>query len=286
MTDQTDVDRQDALDSAARHAARLLHAFGWLRVLVEPGREPRPAPPLLTDTARHWLGIQSAAEAADRVANLRAGLSAAPTGQVPIRLEMLTAQHHALTVVDQLVDRVERAGARARLGVPATGRNIVRVLDWLAGDGGPPCWAVTTGGVAYRRGALADVADLRVLDHVAHRLQEVADRARMAIGMTEERTAPYPHQPCPACRRRSLEIDATLRNERYWTVGCTSAACRCTGPGCPCLQRHAIEGRGHVWTYAELPTLHVAQQRHRLSHPVRSAAVGHGGWSSRRRGER
>lgn len=286
MTDTKEVERQEALNSAARHAARLAQAFGWLRVLVEPGREPRPAPPVLTDTARHWLGVHSASEAADRIANLRAGLAAAPAGQVPVRLEMLSAQRRALDVVDQLVAQVERAGARAGLGVPATGRNLVRVLTWLAGDGGPPGWAVTPGGVVFRRGALADVADLRVVDQVATRLQEAADRARAAAGITTERTAPYPNQPCPACRRRSLEIDATLRDERYWTVGCISERCLCTGPGCPCLQRYAIEGRRHVWTYAELPSLELAQQRRRLSHPVRSAAVGHGGWSSRRKGER
>lgn len=102
----------------------------------------------------------------------------------------------------------------------------------------------------------------------------------------EEAIAPYPNQPCPACRRRSLQIDATLPAERYWTVRCISAACRCTGPGCPCDQPVRIEGRGHVWAYADLPRLALAQQRIRLTHPVRSAATGHGGWPNRRRGDR
>ncbi|MEV7268420.1 hypothetical protein AB0N38_33175 [Micromonospora aurantiaca] len=263
-----------------------MRAYGWLLLLTEPGREPRPAPPLLTDEQRHVAAVRAEAEAADRAANLRAGLSAGPAGAVPVRLEMLTAQAAAVRAVAALAARVAVAAPVMPFGVPVTAGTVVHAVDWLAGDGGPSCWAAPAASPPYRRGVLVDVADLRLVDQVARGLQAAADRARAAAGIVDEAIAPYPNQPCPACGRRSLQIDATLPQERYWTVRCLSAGCRCAGPGCPCLQRPALEGRPHAWTYAELPRLELAQHRRRISHPVRSGAVGHGRWASRRRGER
>lgn len=274
--------RQDALDSAARHAARLTRAYGWLLVLAEPGREPRPAPPLLTDEQRHLAAVRSRAEATDRAGNLRSGLSAGAASPAPVRLDMLTARADAVRVIAELAARVTVAGAMP-FGEPVAERNLVHAVDWLAGDSGPSCWAAPAAGPAYRRGVLVDVADMRVVDQVARGLRSTADRARTAAGIVEEAVAPYAVQPCPACGRRSLQIDATLPQERYWTVRCISAGCRCAGPGCSCLQRPAMEDRPHAWTYAELHLLELAQQRRRISHPVRSGAVGHGGWSSRRK---
>jgi hypothetical protein len=284
VTDRPPIDRQDALDSAARHATRLVRAYGWLLVLTEPGREPRPAPPLLTDEQRHLADVRAAAESADRASNLRTGLSAGAASPAPVRLEMTTARQDTVATVADLAARVTVAGA-IPFGEPVTARSVPHALDWLAGDGGPPCWAVPADGRAYRRGVLADVVDSRVVDQVATRLRRAADRARAVAGIVEEAIAPYPNQPCPACGRRSLEIDATLPSERYWTVRCISTSCVCTGPGCPCLQATRWEGRRHAWGYGDLSRLALAQRRRRLSHPVRAGAVGHGGWASKRKGE-
>lgn len=280
------TDRRDALDSAARHAHRLTRAYGWLHVLAAPGREPRPAPPLLTDEQRRVAAIRSAAESADRAANIRTGLSAAPAGAVPVRLEMLTARAAVVHAVAELSVRLVVDGHVGPFGEPIREHTLVHAVDWIAGDGGTPSWAVPSVGPAYRRGVLADVDDPRLVDRAAAVLRTAADRARAAAGIVDDAIAPYPTQPCPACRRRSLQIDATLPHERYWTVRCISTACRCTGPGCPCDQPVRLEGRGHAWTYADLPHLARAQQRHRLDHPVRSGATGHGGWPSRRRADR
>lgn len=280
------VARQDALDTAARHAHRLVRAYGWLHVLTTPGRDPRPAPPLLTDSQHRAAATRAAAEAVDRVATLRAGMSAAPAGAVPLRLGMVATRAATVRAVADLAARLVVAGVPP-FGDPVTERNLPYVVDWIAGDGGPRSWAAPAAGPAYRRGVLADdVVNARLVDLVATALRGAAERARQAAGIVEDAIAPYPNQPCPACRRRSLQIDATLPAERYWTVRCISAACRCTGLGCPCDQPVRIEGRGHVWTYADLPRLALAQQRIRLAHPVRSAATGHGGWASRRRGDR
>lgn len=281
MTPHDELDRAEALDSAARHAARLVWAFGWLRVLAEPGREPRPAPALLSDAQRERIAEESASEATDRQANIRAGLSAFPTGAVPVRLEMLNAQARALRAAGRIVRHVGRAYGTG-YGDPVAADNLVDALDWLAGDGGPPCWAVDAAGVVRRRNVLGEVEDWRVVDRTATALRDAAEDARAMAGITTERVAPYPNQPCPACRRRSLEIDATLRDERYWTVVCLREACVCAGPGCPCYQHHPREGARHAWSFGELPRLAWAQDVHRRRHPVRAGAAGHGGWAERR----
>jgi len=237
----------------------------------------------MTDRQQRRAAEQSAAEAVDRQANMRAGLAAAPAGAVPVDLAAVMAQRHAVRAVGRIVRQVCRAG-RHRYGSEVRGDDLVTALHWLAGDGEPMRWAVTAAGVVYRCGVLSDLDDVDAIDRVATALREAADAARAVAGITDERVAPYPVQPCPACRRRSLQVDATLRNPAYWTVSCIREACVCTGPGCGCYQRHRMEGRRHTWSSAELAMLDWAQARHRRAHPVRSGVTGHGGWAERRGG--
>ena len=281
LTDPTaERRRAEAIDTAGRHADRMVTAYGWLLVLTEPGREPRAAPRLLSDTQRAESARQAAAEAADRRANLRAGLTAGPASGAPLQLGMVHARTRAVGAVAHLVGEVDaRLPPQHRFG-PVTAATVPAALDWLAGPG-PARWATSTAGVTRRRGVLVDV-DVPLVVRAGDRLARAADEARAAAGIVTDRVAPYPVQPCPACRRRSLEIDATLRNERYWTVRCISASCVCLGSICGCRRRGTILGRQHAWSWGELPMLAWAQDQHRRSYPVRSATVGHGGWAERR----
>lgn len=278
--------RLDALDSAARHAARLVRAYGWLRVLTEPGRESRPAPPLLTDDQLAWAREQSAIEAAERDSYAFA------TGATPARLDVITAQTRAVRVVGRLVRTVGRATGH-RFGVMVTLHQLPHALDYLAGDGldylvdepPPRQWAGTSGGELYPRGVLG-YAPTTTVDRIVEQLREAADAARTVAGITEDRVLPFSEGKCPACRRRSLQIDATLARPEHWTVTCISEACVCAGPGCGCRQQIRIEGRRHGWPYAELDGPWGLRQAIRFAqehHPIRSGVAGHGGWAERRR---
>jgi hypothetical protein len=280
-----DVELADARYSAARHAARIVRAFGWAAVLTEPGREPRPAAPLLTDAQRERIAEEAAAEAADRKENLRAGVTALGPSPSPLRPEMLIVRAQVLRTTARLVKRIERASGRTYAGPRLTDRDVVYALDFVAGDGGPPCWAGRPGGPPYRRGVLGEISALTTVEDVGEQLGELADEAGTAVGITTDRIAPYPRQPCPACGRRTLQTDATLANPKYWTVVCISEACRCTGTGCPCRRSVRWDGGRHAWSYGELTGPHGldrAQAAQRAGHRVGSAAVGHGGWQERR----
>lgn len=270
---------QYAVFDAAGHAARLVRAVGWLTVLTVPGREPRPSARLLSDKQLAQLQEQARAEQVERAA------SAMPASPAPARLDAIAATVEAVRVVGRIV-RTVAAAAPHRFGTRVRLSNLVHALDYVAGGGDPaPSWAVDRTGAAYRRCSLVEVRDQDLVAKVVRQLAAAADTAASTAGIRTDRVLPYPGGSCPACRRRSLRIDATLANERYWTVTCISEACRCTGIGCECRQGVRVEGRHHAWSYGELDGpngLHRAIAAAHRRDPVRSGVAGHGGWSDRR----
>ncbi|HEX8345042.1 MAG TPA: hypothetical protein VF657_09895 [Actinoplanes sp.] len=281
MTDRGNhmTEHDYAVADAARHAARLLRAVGWLAILTVPGTEPRPAPRLLSDEQLAQMQDLARAESAERAA------SAMPASSAPARLDAIAARDAAVRSTGRIVRTVARA-APHRFGTAVTLLNLRHALDYIAGGGDPaPGWAASATGETYRRCALAELPDTAVAEHVARRLGEAADAASAAAGIRTERVMPFPGGACPACRRRSLQVDATLADERYWTVTCISDACRCAGPGCGCGQGVRIEGRRHAWPHSEFDGPDGLRRAITLSrrHPIRSAAAGHGGWAERRR---
>lgn len=291
MTRTTDLPPDEALalaDAVARaeyHAGQLLRAYAWLRVLATPGREPRPAPRLLSDRARDARAAQEAAEAKDRRRSPRVGVGALATTAAPASLVMLDAQAAVVRTVGRLTRKVGRhVPAQHRLPARRRARpsDVVDALYWLAG--GDPGWAVSPAGEVVRQGVLAEVRSERVVEQVVEDLRDAADAARSAAAITPDRVVPYPGGPCPACGRRSLQIDATLSNPRWWWVECISEACVCSGPGCPCGRLPFSTDRGrHSWRGAQLQRLDAAIAARRRRAPVRSTVRGHGGWPERRR---
>lgn len=261
----SEITLEDACADAAEVVERLRHGLGWARVLMVPGREPRPAPPVLPDHVRERLAAQSRVEWAERedarrdpAAGLGVGTTVpAPGGgaasAAPVAVALLDVQELVARVVRQLVLEVEAAGdGRVRFGSRiGTVVEVVDALDWLAGSPAP-VWAVTPAGVVRRWCVLGDVGKPRLAGDVAAALGRLAERVRAAVGILTDRVLPWPGGRCPACRLRTLEIDVTLRDPQWWTVRCISEACRCTGVGCPCRRRLRYEGRPHAWSGAEL----------------------------------
>jgi hypothetical protein len=270
---------QYAVFDAAGHAARLVRAVGWLTVLTVPGTEARPSARLLSDEQLARLQEQARAEQAERAA------SAMPASPAPARLDAIAAVVDAVRVVRRIVHNVA-AAAPYRFGLGVQLDDLVHALDYVAGGGDPaPSWAVDGAGAAYRRCSLIEVRDHDVVDQVVRQLGMAADTASEVAGIRTDRIMPFPGGSCPACHRRSLRIDATLADERYWTVTCISEACRCTGSGCGCRQGVRVEDRHHAWSYGELDGpngLHRAIAAALRRNPVRSGVAGHGGWSDRR----
>jgi hypothetical protein len=245
-------DVQDARDEAARQAARLRRALGWLAVLAEPGREAAPPPPLLTDEQRRLAAVQARQERADRVATLAAGGSALAPSPAPLRVAVLDAQITAGRVVARVTELAATTipAPTVRPHVPA---DVVAGLDWLAGPG--PVGVAAGAGVVVCRGVVWELEDQGLLVELGRRLAAGAARARAAAGIGADRVVPFPGGRCPVCRSRSLELDRTLPGERWWVVRCISASCRCQGPGCACGQRVRYAGRRHVWTFGEFAEL-------------------------------
>lgn len=273
----------DAVARAEYHAAQLLRAYAWLLVLTTPGREPRPAPGLLSDRALESRAAEAAKEAAERRKSPRVGVGALATTAAPAAVVMLDAQAAVVRAVGRVTRRVgrhipptHRLPARRR----ARPSDVVDAIHWLAG--GDPAWAVSPAGEVLRQGVLSELQSLRVAERVVEDLRDAADAARSAAAITPDRVVPYPGGPCPACGRRSLQIDATLSNPRWWWVECISEACVCTGPGCPCGRLPFSTDRGrHSWRGAQLQRLDAAIAARRRRSPVRSTVRGHGGWPDR-----
>lgn len=292
--------------------ASLRKEWAWLEDLVEPGRDSAPLP-LLTDAQRARQAAAAAAERdewADQSAWLPRGarqfapaaasaLAPSPAAARVTVVDARIAVHHL--VVD-VAHRAANALATRWVGGRAGDAAVVDVLDWL--EGPPPCWIATADGTIWRippGGALAELHDVALVVDVDAALQRALAIVRRACrDSVGEHTVPVDHR-CPACGRRSLQLDYVhpdllvdaldgQRARRGWTVNCISEACRCTGEGCGCRQRVRYAGRRHAWRYGELSgpdglwtAIAVADRRRRgPDSRVGSGAAGHGGWAERR----
>ncbi|MCW6010330.1 hypothetical protein K1W54_38145 [Micromonospora sp. CPCC 205371] len=292
--------------------AGLRTAWGWLGELVEPGRDSAPAA-VLSDAMRARLDELAAAERADRYAppvNLPPGARqfasssayALPATRAGARIAVVDARArvHAL-VVDAARMVADQLGT-VYVGDRAGDAGVLDALDWL--DAPPDRWVATAGGVVWHRrhgGVLDQLRDADAAARVDTALQRALRLARAAARDVDgEHTAPVDGR-CPACGRRSLELDfvsvAQLRAgelderaRRAWTVSCLSEACRCIGEGCRCRQKVRYAGRRHAWAYGELAgpyglwrAMNAAGRRRRGPETrVGSEAAGHGGWAERR----
>lgn len=289
MTTPSTTPAGDAEDA---HEAidRLRHSWLWLWLQVEPGRATpvtRPA----TDASVEALVARGTSDRAYRHWNLRRGLGALPPSPATARVDVLDVQGAIHTLVLGATRRIAAALHSCYVGtVPDTTRAVLDALAWLAGANHlPGWWIVDTAGACRRAGALDQVRDRAVLDDTARALRRADQMARAAAGVVGEQVRPIPHR-CPACRRRSLQLDHDAGDARAWVVRCVSRTCRCSGLGCGCLQRVRVPGRAHAWSRGEISgpyglTTAVAVADRvaayaRTARP-RAGAQGHGGWSTR-----
>jgi hypothetical protein len=276
------------LDQIRVTVADLRAAWGWLAELVEPGRDSAPMP-VLSDDQRARLDQVAAAERADR--------HAPPVNLPPGARQFAPTSAYASPAT--------RAGARvAVVDARATVRGmVVDVAHMVAGciDASYVGGAVVLDALDWIDGAIADVRDVDALAAVDAALQRALIIARRAArDSAADPVAPVDHR-CPACGRRSLELDYGSEHElvdgavreqsrRRWTISCISLGCRCVGEGCGCRQRVRYGGRRHAWAYGELAgpyglwrAIAAADRRRRGPEArVGSETAGHGGWSERR----
>lgn len=282
-------------DNCHRLVARVQQAWAWLGLLVEPGRESRSMP-LLTDAQRTRIAEAVTAERADRTARARPGMpgwmrsrgssDALASTSAPARLGIVAAR----AAVHQLVIDAARAAAAALdsvyIGQRADDAAVDDALAWLAG--GQPVWVASEISILGRHlpPEILDQLTTDALAEVARLLARADQTARAAAGVEDDTCMPFPH-PCPACGRRSLQLNVPGADRRTWTVQCVREACLCTGEGCRC--RHAVRypRRRHFWAYGELDGVwglwNAIAAARTPPRPVRSATTGHGGWSERRR---
>jgi hypothetical protein len=287
-------------------------AWGWLDELVEPGRDSAPMP-VLSDEQRVRLDEVAAAERVDRLAppvNLPPGARqfaptsayASPSTRAGARLGVIDARATVHGMVLETARLVAGFLHASYVGGRAGAAAVLDALEFI--DGPRPCWVATVAGVIWWRepaGAIVDVRDVDALAAVDVALQRALRVARRAARDVDgDPVAPVDHR-CPACGRRSLELDYGSQQElvdgavreqarRRWTVSCVSLACRCAGEGCGCRQRVRYEGRRHAWAYGELSgpyglwrAIAAADRRRRGPEArVGSETAGHGGWSERR----
>jgi hypothetical protein len=248
-----DQEYRDLIDDTIRAAARLARAVGWLLVLAEPGREPRPS---TRPANEDQVEVRTAAwyrEQAEQARARRLGLAGSdrPWGgpsAAPARVALLDGYAEVYEAVSTALDATGLVDT-VPPWTPVGSRRVVEGIDWLAGPG--EAWVVDRTGRARRRCVVAELPAHRV-DRVRGLLERAAERAEAAAGIERQLTVPWPGGArCPACGRRSLEVDVTVPQHRWWVVRCTARACRCSGPGCGCGQRVRYEGRAHAWPASE-----------------------------------
>lgn len=289
-----DPDRGTPIEEARLAVEQLRESWGWLCELVEPSRQPG-ATLAVDDRQAEVLEARGRSDRAYRDWNLRLGMSALPPTPAPASLEVVDAQvyvHRILLDLGRLAARAQRASfVGGRAGMLAT---VVSILDWLDGTGGRGRFVATVDGVVWRQGQLEIMPIALVL--AAGKDLARADRAARSAARVVGIAAKEVRFRCPACRRRSLQLQHDGEDKTQWYVRCVSDACRCTGEGCGCLQRRRVVGRAHSWPYGELESAYglrnavavadaLAEHRMRengVDREVRSESRGHGGWSNRR----
>lgn len=269
---------------------RIRTAWAWLTLLVEPGRE-RTGSVAVDDAQAERLEAMGRSDRAYREHNLRHGLSALPPSPTPVRLAVIDARVAVHDLVTRAVDLLAMTGGDAtRTRAEAATGTVPAALRWIDGAPIAELGATGTGGVWWQVGGLDRVRDAQLAADVDQLLQRAARIAESSAGITGEPTRPLEHR-CPACGRRSLQLEHGSRDRNRWLVRCVSERCTCAGPGspeqpaCGCRDPQRLPGRRHVWPYAELDGpygLLSALSTAAAEKPgLRRGASGHGGWQSR-----
>ncbi|HET8684991.1 MAG TPA: hypothetical protein VFM54_24425 [Micromonosporaceae bacterium] len=289
---------EELVEQCRLSVARLRESWGWLALLVEPGRETATAR-VLGDAERAGDAARAREERADRqrvsrrpgalVTQWPEAAALAPTS-APVRVGVVDAQVAVHGLVLDVARRVAAARDAGYLGRPGDA-GVLDALGWLD-EGGPSRFVAAVGGVVWReppRGVLAGLADRDLLAWLDARLAR-ADRIARGAARDTGQTTTGVGDACPACGRWTLEWVMPgypdPRHRGRWWVRCASEACLCAGVGCPCRQAVRYEGRRHAWSSGELAGpgglwLAIAIARHRRQARLRSTRRGHGGWADR-----
>lgn len=274
-------------------ADRIRIAWAWLGLLVEPGHATVPSGTAVDDERAERLEAIGHSDRTYRFLNLREGMSALPPSPAPVRVGTVDTQVAVHAYVGVAVRMLANTGSSAHTWARADAAmaTVPTALDWLVGhDVGLGVDGLD--GVWLRQGAVDRVRDAELAAAVDRLLQRADRAARVITGDQDDAPIrPLEHR-CPACGRRSLQLEITGRDRSAWLTRCVSERCRCTGPGdqataaCGCLRRAPADvGRHHVWRYSDLDGplgLIAALDRYDRQRPdVVAGAVGHGGWQSR-----
>jgi hypothetical protein len=272
-------------------ADKLRTAWSWLQLLAEPGRATAPSGTAVDDQKAERLEAIGRSDRAYRDYNLRHGMSALPPSPAPIRIGIVDAQVAVHGLITTAVRLLAGTGGSAHTWARADAAlgSVPAALDWLVG------YEVGLGvsgrdGVWIRQGAVDRIRDAQLAADVDRILQRADRAARSAAGDNGSVVRPLEHR-CPACGRRSLQLEVTSADRRDWMARCVSERCRCTGPGepgvpaCGCLRRLSYDvGRRHVWTYGQLDgragLLAALEMYDRQQPGVGSGLTGRGGWQS------
>ncbi|GLY21679.1 hypothetical protein [Micromonospora sp. NBRC 101691] len=199
----------------------------------------------------------------------------------PHRLHATAAAHSLDAALRQLHHQAD-AEARAIREEQAAAREPLRSASWgrrtaLGGHGDPTGDAVLTartGGRPNRYANLVHDVDERLTAVARHLpatvigrpltrllsaipgmspgtaaitttlLVKLDERVRRELRIGPDRK-PLTGVECPACRHRLVYVQ-TAGPEDVWTVVCAKP-CHCTGVGCRCGQKDAVEGPVHIW---------------------------------------
>lgn len=273
---------------------RIRAAWTWLCLLVEPGHATTPAGTAVGDAQAERLEALGHSDRAYRAYNLKHGMSALPPSPAPARVGIIDAQVAVHTLIADAVWLLASTGGRqAQRGADAAALDVPAALDWFTGAPLAELGYSGADGVWWRAGALDRIRDSHLAADLDKLLQRAVRTAEAAAGIDVAMTRPLEHR-CPACGRRSLQLEHSSTTRTRWTVECVSERCVCSGPArpdqpaCGCGRQEHREGRRHVWPYAELDGPHgllAAVTAATATRPgVGRGAAGHGGWQSRNMG--
>lgn len=268
---------------------RVREAWGWLRLVLAPGPETTAHRPY-SDAAAEARSAEAMEAATFRAIALQNKMSALAPAPAPLRIDVLDAQEAVRRIVLQVVADVADYHHEEPSG-PGTRRvaTVDTALAYLDDARARAVLVVNGDGVCWRMDRISEITAAGVLARVGRDLAAAAELARRASRCTEGTVLQLEHR-CPACGRRSLQLECNGSDQNQWHVACVSASCQCIGTECGCRQPVREPFRPHVWSRAELggsfglsaaidaAAARRARRRPRLS----SSAGGHGGWPERR----
>lgn len=268
---------------------RLREAWGWLQLVLAPGPESSAHRPY-SDAGAEALSARAMEAATYREIALAHKQSALAPAPAPLRLDVLDAQESVRRMVLEVVADVAQYHREEPAG-PGTRRvaTVDTALAYLEGARDRAVLVVDPVGVCWRMDRISEIGAEGVLALIGQDLAAAAELARRASRVTEGTVLQLEHR-CPACGRRSLQLECDGADQRQWHVCCVSASCLCKGSECGCLQPVREAFQPHVWSRSELggsfglsAAIEAASRRARRRRGrLSSSAGGHGGWPERR----